>query len=78
MSEVVDVNEQLFAKLREFVAGLDDEERNVFAALIGPGVAAAYRDPDEVEAYTLSWEPTRLPDHLAAAIRAKALRIVGL
>lgn len=35
--------ERLLTKVRSFVAGLDDDERRLFAALIGPGVSLAHR-----------------------------------
>lgn len=38
----IEVAERLLSKVRAFVAGLDDEERQLFAALIGPGVALAH------------------------------------
>lgn len=37
-----EIAERLLAKVRAFVAGLDDDERQLFAALIGPGVALAH------------------------------------
>jgi hypothetical protein len=36
----------LLAKLRTFAASLDDDERRLFAALIGPGVAQAIGSAD--------------------------------
>lgn len=39
----IETAERLLAKVRSFVAGLDDEERRLFAALIGPGVSSAHR-----------------------------------
>ena len=69
--------ERLLDKLRTFIQGLDPDERLALAALIGPGIALAYRD-DDVEGFAQSWEPSQLPEHLATMIRAKNLRIEGL
>jgi hypothetical protein len=68
--------ERLLDKLRSFSEGLDPDERLVLAALIGPGIALAYPD-DEVEGFAQRWEPSHLPEHLAAMIRARNLRIEG-
>jgi serine/threonine protein kinase HipA of HipAB toxin-antitoxin module len=73
-----DATERLLGKLRDFVVALDDDEREVLAALIGPGVALAYRESDDVEAFGMTWEPQRLPEHLAETVRAHQLRIIGL
>lgn len=43
-----DTAERLLAKVREFAASLDDDERALFATLIAPGVARAYQEDDEV------------------------------
>lgn len=70
---------RLIAKLHDFVATLDDEERAAMAALILPAVAQAMRDDDDVEGYGLvSWLPTSLPDALAEQIRGKRITISGL
>lgn len=70
---------QLFDKLRAFVGELDDDERALFAALLAPGVAAAYEpDDDEVVGFASSWQPQRLPRHLAELIRDREVRITGL
>ena len=42
-----EIAERLLAKVRAFVAGLDDDERQLFAALIGPGVALAHGAADQ-------------------------------
>lgn len=69
--------ERLLAKVRLFAAGLDADERELFAALLGPGVALAHRE-DEVVGFANSWEPQRLPAHLATVIRDGNVRISGL
>lgn len=73
-----DAAERLLTKLRAFAAGLTDDEREVFAALVGPGVAMAHRDEDDVEGFTSTWEPRRLPERLSATIREHDVRVVGL
>jgi hypothetical protein len=73
-----EATESLLEKMRSFIGSLDEAERTAFAALIGPGVALAYRDEDDVEGFGSTWEPNRLPDHLAEMVRAHDLRIEGL
>lgn len=71
-----DAARTMLAKLRDFTARLDDDERAHLAALLAPGVALAYGD-DEVEGYgRAGWAPTDLPGSLAAAVRERHLRIV--
>jgi uncharacterized protein (DUF2267 family) len=69
--------DRLLAKLRSFADALDPEERRALAALLAPGVDAAWRDDPEVEAFGVEWRADRLPAHLTAAIRARDLRIEG-
>jgi hypothetical protein len=69
---------RVLEKLRTFVASLDDDERAVLAALLAPGVASAYADPDrEVVGFTMEggWSPDRLPESLASHIRGKGIRV---
>jgi len=73
---------RVLAKLRAFVAGLDDDERAVMAALLAPAVASAYTEPDpsledhDVVGFGLSsWSPENLPDSLSARIRSERMRI---
>ena len=78
-----DAAERMLDKLRDFVAGLDADERSALGALFGPGVAMAYRDVDgdegdDVEGFAFTWEPKRLPDHLAAVVRDRNVRVTGL
>lgn len=65
---------RLLDKLKHFAASLDDEERELLAALLAPGVAAAY---DEVEGFGTGWSMGTLPRHLADAIEGRGLRIEG-
>ena len=70
--------ERLLEKVSEFVRGLDEDERMLFAALVAPGVAEAYGEPD-VEGFGLiGWRPADLPEALSAAVRRRRIRVVGL
>lgn len=70
--------DRMLSKLRDFVADLDTDERAAFAALVGPGVALAYRDDDDVEGFGLRWGRQQLPDRLAESVRRLDLRVEGL
>jgi len=76
-----DAAERLLAKLRGFVAGLDPDERVMFAALVAPAVAKVW-DPgpaDEVEAFAMAgWWSDALPDALRDAVRRHGPQIEGL
>jgi hypothetical protein len=70
----------LIAKIRAFADTLDERERPLFAALLAPGVGAAWSTPDDDDADALSgvsfeWRSDRLPTHLARAIHDTDLRI---
>ncbi|MDZ7678736.1 MAG: hypothetical protein U5K29_09295 [Acidimicrobiales bacterium] len=70
---------RLLDKLGSFVADLDDEERQAFAALLAPGVALAHEPDAEVVGFSASeWLPSALPDRLGEVIRERGLRIEGL
>lgn len=71
---------QLLDKVRRFAREeLTDEERSLFAALIGPGVAQAHVSSDDVVGFgSASWMPEALPERLSDEIRARDLRIEGL
>jgi hypothetical protein len=73
-----DVAEQLLDKVRAFAQTLDDDERELFAALVGPGVALAHRELDDVEGFASTWEPKRLPDRLAEVVRTQGIRVIGI
>lgn len=78
MNTPADAAERLLDKVRGFAAGLEPDERELFAALVGPGVALAHRGLDDVEGFAATWEPRRLPDHLAAMLREHDVHVVGL
>ncbi len=73
----VESAERLLSKLRLFAAALTTDERELFAALVGPGIALAHRD-DEVVGHASVWEPRRLPAHLAEVVRSHEVYISGL
>lgn len=68
--------ERLIEKLREFASTLGSEERQLLAALLAPGIDAAWGEP-EVTGFELDWTPGALPSHLAEAIRGRDLRVEG-
>lgn len=70
--------EQMLEKVRGFIQTLEPEERSLFAALIAPGVAAAYAPDDDVEGFGAVWSASRVQEHLRRAIRDRDLTIEGL
>lgn len=69
--------QHLLERLNAFVESLDEVERALLAALIAPGVMAAYADgSSEVDAFGMvPWSVAHLPAALARAIRRNGLRI---
>jgi hypothetical protein len=74
-----DVARRMLAKVREFATSeLDDDERQVFAQLVAPGVMRAYTE-EEVGGFAVSgWDADALPRALADALRTSGVRVVGL
>lgn len=71
--------ERLLDKVRGFVDTLDDDERAVFAALVAPGVAQAYRSEDDVVGFgEVGWSPDALPESLVRVLREQGVRVEGL
>ena len=70
--------ERMLEKVRHFASSLDAEERALFAALLAPGVAAAWVEDDEVEGFGTVWSTTRVQRHLHEAVRKGSLRIEGM
>ncbi len=69
----------LLEKLRAFASGLSDHERELLAALLAPGIDAAWQDESAVAGYTDDdWSPDRLPAHLASVIRDEQIRVERL
>jgi hypothetical protein len=69
--------DKMLSKVRSFVSTLDDQERALFAALLAPGIAAAW-DDDEVEGFGIEWSSSRVQEHLREAVRRHRIRIDGL
>ena len=68
----------MLGKVRRFVTeDLDEHERKMFAALVGPGVIAAYAT-DDVTGFAADWGGSVLTDALAQAITEEGLRVEGL
>jgi hypothetical protein len=91
MSDDMEVARSLLAKVRKFVTTeLNDEESEMFAALLAPGVSLAYRDGgDDVTGFQWSdagspappeveWRPDALAGSLGEALREGGVRVVGL
>lgn len=68
---------RLLDKVSGFVATLDDHERALMAALLAPGIDAAWNDTsaDDDAGFRLTWTPRRLPAHLVDAVRKAEFRI---
>ena len=64
----------LIDRLRHFADGLGPAQRQLLAALLAPGIDAAWRQGSAGAAR--SWDRRALPEHLAAAVRERPLRIV--
>ena len=64
----------LIDQLRAFADGLGPTQRQLLAALLAPGIDAAWRSAPA--AGDRSWSRSSLPHHLVAAVRARRLRIV--
>jgi|GEM_PF-1610934 len=84
-TESTEAAERLLDKLARFVAEeLDDQEREMFAKLLAPGVSLAYQAPPLVDigapggAIDVDWRPSALPEALAEALRGRGVRVVGL
>ena len=68
--------EQLIERLRAFIAELEPAQREAFAALLAPGIAAAFEEQETSGFARVGWLPDLLPDYLARVIRERGLRIV--
>jgi hypothetical protein len=77
MLEHDDAADRLLDKLRAFVNELPEDERLVFAALVGPAIELAHGNTDEVSGFDLTWDTHRLPEALVDAIRGRDLRVEG-
>ena len=64
----------LIDRLRSFADGLGPAQRQLLAALLAPGIDAAWHRADPHD--DRPWSPAVLPEQLAAAVRDRPLRIV--
>ena len=71
------IAEGLIVKLREFAEQLSSAERELLAALLAPGIDAAWNEQSEVQGFGLDWSPSVLPTHLADTIKGRNLRVEG-
>jgi hypothetical protein len=93
MRDDTEVANGLIAKLRAFVSTeLDDQENEMFACLLAPGVSLAYDEAEgplaaEVVGFSMSgttdaedvqWRPDALARALRGPLRDRGLRVVGL
>jgi hypothetical protein len=90
MSEDLDVARSLLGKVRTFVrTELTDQESEMFATLLAPGVSLAYAETDDVTGFgvpgegssaggDVDWRPGALADALGEALREGGVRVVGL
>ena len=76
-TELDEAADRMLQKVRDFADSLDEHERSLFAALIAPGVAAAWNEVEDVEGFGVAWSSSRVQEHLRSAIRAHDLRIEG-
>ena len=69
---------RLLERLHDFAQNLDDDERELFAVLVGPGMQQLTND-DEVSGFGVEaprWEPGSLRDRLANAAEDSTWHIV--
>ena len=73
-----DAAARLLGRLRAFAMDLDNDERELFAVLVGPGIQEL-TGGDEVTGFGadgLRWEPGSLRSQLAAAVDESEWQIV--
>ena len=75
-----DAASRLLGRLRDFAMGLESDERELLAVLVGPGIKELTQpDEEEVTAFgvdTVRWEPGSLRSQLAAAVKDSEWQIV--
>lgn len=69
---------RLLGRLSDFARDLDDDERELFAVLVGPGMQQLTNDYEVVGfgADTVRWEPGSLREQLATAVETSTWQIV--
>jgi len=69
----------MLAKVRDFVArDLNEEERQLFAALLAPGVALASEESEVGGFAMVDWPADNFPDALGRALRQAGISVTGL
>lgn len=81
----IEAAHRLLDKLARFIAEeLNDDEKEIFAGLLAPGVALAYQTPPLVDVdvgagvIDVDWRPSALPEALARVLRERGVHVVGL
>lgn len=67
----------LIDQLRDFALELGPDERRLLAALLAPGIDAAWGESAEVSGFSADWTPNALSMHLGDAIRDRNLHVEG-
>lgn len=76
--EDTDAATRLLGQMREFAQGLADDERELFAVLVGPGMQQL-TEGDEVTGFgsdAVRWEPGSLRAKLADAVQDSEWQII--
>ena len=74
-----DAATRLVAKIKDFVANnLDEDERELFAALLAPGVAQAFDETEVAGFAAIDWSAKPFPEALTEALRDAGIRVTGL
>lgn len=75
-----DAAARLLGRLRDFAMGLESDERELLAVLVGPGIQELIQPgEDDVTAFgvdTVRWEPGSLRERLASAVVDSEWQIV--
>ncbi|MFA5565540.1 MAG: hypothetical protein WC184_07335 [Acidimicrobiia bacterium] len=81
LEDKTDAAQNMLAKLRRFMdEELQPDERQALSALLAPGIASVYKDPedDEVTGFQVtSWLPEALPNYLSQAVRVRSWHVEG-
>lgn len=74
-----DAAARLLGRLRDFAMGLESDERELFAVLVGPGIQELTDGDDDVTGFSdgaTRWEPGSLRAQLASAVDDSEWRFV--
>lgn len=79
-TQQTDAAARLLGRLRDFAMGLESDERELFAVLVGPGIHKLTQPADDdVQAFgveSVRWEPGSLRAQLASAVEQSEWQIV--